>query len=251
MNMPIYNQKGLSLIELMIGILLGSLLIIVMLYILAGSRTSSQLIEAESRMQDNIQYAFEVLNSTIRQAGYVTNPTDDFTTIIVNVDGIDNAGDIIIGTEGGDATTPDTITVYYQGNADGRVANCLGAPIDPALVGISQNTFSITPDGSLQCEAATYDSVIGSTNLDPQPLIGGGNTTDGVDSRVTNLQILYGLDTDDSGSVNQYSNMDQITTFEDRNRIIAVSIAITLEEQVGADTLSRTFTSGIYLRNRI
>ena len=236
------SQKGLSLIELMIGILLGALIITVVLYILAGSRASSQMIEAESRMQDNIQYAVEVLNSTIRQAGYVSDPRDGYKSIIVGTE----PGDIIHGTEGGDDTTPDTITVYYQGNSDNAVANCLGTPI--AEEQLSMNKFSISTDGALQCETSTATG----TGTETHSLIGGigGVDTGGTDSRVTNLQILYGLDQDNSGSVNQYKTIDQISP-GDREQIIAVSIQITLEERVGADTLAKTFTSAVHLRNRI
>ncbi len=230
------QQQGLSLIELMIGILLGALIITVVLYILSGSRASSQIIEAESRMQDNIQYAVEILNSTIRQAGYVSNPIHDYTSIIVNGE----EGDIINGTEGG--TSPDTIVVYYQGNDDKAVANCLGTGIDDGVV--SKNTFSISNTGALQCDTQSDSGTTAS-----EPLIGGAGG--GIDSKVTNLQILYGLDLDDSGSVNQYKTIDLITTAAERNKIVTVSIEITLEEKVGADTLAKTFTSAVYLRNKI
>ena len=68
---------------------------------------------------------------------------------------------------------------------------------------------------------------------------------------MTNFQILYGLDTDDDGSVDRYKPMNLITTAEERKKIVAVSLKITLEEKIGADTLKKTFSSAVYLRNRV
>lgn len=249
------TESGLSMIELMIGILLGALIIIVVLYILAGSRASSQTIEAESRMQDNIQFAVEVLNSTIRQAGYANDPTADYT-------GIRN-GDIIEGEEGTSGDT-DSITIYYQGgrndisgNSDNSIANCLGNNIDLTDGSgnpiISSSRFFVE-DNILKCETTQIKMVdetqTGSTLI--QPLIGSPDSpgTTG-DSQVTDFQILYGLDTTDDGSVNQYKKIDQIAGANERSTIISVSIEITLEERIGADTLQKTFTSAVYLRNRV
>jgi len=227
-------QTGLSLIELMLGILLSSLIIVAVLSIFSSSRTSSLLIDAESKMLDEAQFAIENLNSVIRMAGYTMDPKAGSNSNVATI--LNN--DVILGNEGG-LEASDRIKIWYEGNADGSVFDCLGNTITTKPDGTGEliSNEYIVDDNTLVCSRTVDD---GNPNTDyTGPLI----------DDVAELQILYGLDTDNDGIVNQYRMYTNLS-IDDRLKIVAVMIELTLEAEVTGDILRKTFTSAIQLRNR-
>lgn len=228
------QQAGLSMIELMIGILLASLIIAGVLYIFNGSRASSLLIESESKMLDEAQFAMENMNSVIRMAGYTMDPMAGIDSIVTNSGSPTVTADVIQGTEGG--ANPDTIKIWYEGNSDGSVFDCHGATVgEDGTSGngvLRSNQYFIDDSGSLSCARNTGG---------PQPLI----------DNVADLQIMYGIDTDDvaDGSVNMYKHAGELSV-DERLKVVTVMLSLTLEATIVGDTMKKTFTSEIYLRNR-
>lgn len=228
------RQLGLSLIELMIGLILASLIIAGVLYVFTGARASSLLIETESRMQDDAQFAMDKLNSVIRMAGFASDPLEGASDLQIVPPTIN--GDVIQGVEGG--TDPDEITVWFEGSEDGQVFDCHGHSVDEDVL-VSNHYY--LDEGRLVCDRRKSDTGTPFSST-PQPLI----------DNVADLQIQFGIDTDDpvDGIVNRYLNFDEITTDDMRLSIISVSLALTLEGNVTGETLQKTFASTIHLRNR-
>ncbi len=228
------RQRGLSLIELMLGILLSSLIIAAVLSIFSSSRTSSLLIDAESKMLDEAQFAIENLNSVIRMAGYTMDPKAGSNSNVATI--LNN--DVILGNEGGNEAS-DRITVWYEGNDDGSVFDCLGNTITTKADGTGElvsNNY-IVDNKSLVCSRSVDD---GNPNT---------NYTGPLIDNVAKLDILYGLDTNSDGVVNQYRMYNNLSV-DDRLQIVSVMIELTLEAEVTGDVLQKTFTSAIQLRNR-
>ncbi|WP_444959294.1 PilW family protein [Microbulbifer sp. ZKSA002] len=106
------NQRGLSLVELMIGILLGSLLLLGVLQIFQSNSDTFRMQDGFSRVQENGRFAVDLLSKEIRLADYwgcapdqdsIENrldTTDAFLTSIGSdgVQGVDNASGITVGT---------------------------------------------------------------------------------------------------------------------------------------------------------
>lgn len=67
---PSMRQKGLTLVELMIGMALGLLVVLAVTYVFAGSRSSYRHQESLSAVQETGRIALEVLTRDIRMAGY-------------------------------------------------------------------------------------------------------------------------------------------------------------------------------------
>lgn len=65
------QQKGLSLVEIMITLAISSLLITGMVQVFSQSKASYQLQEGLGRMQENARFALDFLARDIRQAGYI------------------------------------------------------------------------------------------------------------------------------------------------------------------------------------
>jgi len=64
-------QKGLSLIELMVALTLGSLLVLGLLKVFDASRVSYKLSEGLARVQENGRFAMDYLQRDLRMAGHM------------------------------------------------------------------------------------------------------------------------------------------------------------------------------------
>ncbi len=64
------KQQGLSLIELMIALLIGSILLIGLVQVFSASRTAYQLSQGVGRVQENARFAMDYLQRDIRMVGH-------------------------------------------------------------------------------------------------------------------------------------------------------------------------------------
>lgn len=65
------SQRGLSLIELMVGILISSILLLGMYQIFSASRVTFQMQEGLSRVQENGRFAMDYLQRNVRMVGFM------------------------------------------------------------------------------------------------------------------------------------------------------------------------------------
>ena len=117
------KQRGFSLVEMMIGITLGSVLLLALAYYYVGSRQLNRTHDDVSRMQESGRNALEILGRAIRQTGYRAN-LGAFTGALA-------------GTNG----SPDTITVQYNAQAVVGEANCAGVIV--AAGGLMTHAFTV------------------------------------------------------------------------------------------------------------
>ena len=66
----LYRMRGLTLIELMIAMLIGTILILGIVQVFACSRAAYQLSEGLARVQENGRFAMDYLQRDIRMAGH-------------------------------------------------------------------------------------------------------------------------------------------------------------------------------------
>ncbi len=64
------RQRGLTLVELMIALVIGSILMIGIIQLFSGMRASYQLNESLSRVQESGRFAVELVSDELRVAGY-------------------------------------------------------------------------------------------------------------------------------------------------------------------------------------
>jgi type IV pilus assembly protein PilW len=70
LSAPHLRQKGFSLIELMISLVLGGLIIAAVGTVYLGSRQSFRTQDAMARMQEGARFAFETMSVDLRQVGF-------------------------------------------------------------------------------------------------------------------------------------------------------------------------------------
>ena len=190
-------QHGLTLIEIMVALLIGSFLLAGVIQIFIVNKQTYRVQENLSRMQENGRFSIDYLNRYIRLSGYIANePFLDIKNKNQNKRGtltseiFPPTNPAITGINDNPASLndSDSITIRFQGNpAYNPMTDCLGNVINsPNGNVIATNQFLIPTglqDNNLYCitvhNTATGAVVAGSAQT--QPVIEG----------VENMQIRY------------------------------------------------------------
>lgn len=224
------RQRGFTLVELMVAMVLGLILIAGVIQVFAANQQTYRVTENLSRLQESGRFAMEFITREVRVIDYkeCLNATFSIPTALA---GTNNTG----------LNTSDTITVQKS------VSPC-AAPVANTLISTLAYSIQVGTAG----QPALFDS--------------SGELVEGIE----NLQIIYGEDTDGDGSPNYYVpasaaglNMGQVVS-------IRISlVGVTLEDNVAAQAnnvfvfgaaytppivdkkIRRVFTSTIALRNRL
>lgn len=116
-----HKQKGISLIELMISLVLGLLIVGGVIQMFISTQHTYRTQEAMSRIQESGRYATEVLSRNIRQAGYKGGCARNVdVNILLNESSADNTIHTIgEGVQGWNNNAP----VQYSSDMSGYVAN--------------------------------------------------------------------------------------------------------------------------------
>lgn len=205
------HQYGLTLVELMVGLLLTLLVALAASGALLASRQSFSTVDAASQLRDNGRFASRLIERVLEQTGYQDHSTEGVrsngshfgaSTSELFLEGYDNVGVTVPSTgpdfkDGGGVNGSDALVVRYQGSsmanlntgtpdaADGSVIDCKGAP-QPKTTGKMSSSIIYVKTGtdgepSLMC--AAYDTEKQQWDT-PVPLIQGVET----------LQVRYGAD---------------------------------------------------------
>lgn len=203
------SQRGFSLIELMIAILLSVFLIGGLLTLVQAMKRTTGVQSGLSQLQDNERFAADLLSDVIQATGDYPAPVlagqfgvNQFGVAVFPVFNVPNttivfaAGQTIAGVDAANATGSDLIAVRYT--TAGTAA--IPPPAPDGLISCAGNT-STTPvtfvnvfivaidasgNGTLQCQLTTVDSAGIKANF---------TTTTTLVSGITQLKILYGVDT--------------------------------------------------------
>lgn len=164
---PSRRQRGMGLVELMVGMTIGLILLAALGYFFLGSRQTGRTSDDISRIQESGRHALEILGTAIRQAGYRANADVAFS------------GTPLTGTDG----TPDTITVQFDAQ-EGDETDCAGTVVDAdAAPPGNLVTYAFDVNGSLQL------------TCNGQP----------VADNIEDMQIVYGIDANKDGVVENYT----------------------------------------------
>ena len=236
------SQRGFTLIEILIALMLGVFVLAALLSIVQANRTvygdQSQL----AQLQDNERMAMTLMTDVIQSAGYFPisqPPTTTLGTTLTAATGDGQAfasGQALYGTYS--ATVPgDAIYVRYMTASGDGILNCSGLSNTSGANTLYYNEFYIAPNGQLACNmnGTVYNLVSGVTN---------STTTLGV----TNLTILYGVKKNAAAlgnDVDTYLNASQMAA-ADWSNVISVMIELTftnpLYKTSGTTTQPATIT---------
>ena len=214
------RQQGFTLVEIMLAITLSLILMAGVVQVYLSSKTSFNVQNQLSKLQQNQRISVDFLQRDIRQAGFT--PLGD-PAISVN-----SRISVVNDENGAEEGNADSITIRYTSNTD-----CLGAAL-PAGTTVAVNKYTVDQlTQQLMCE--------GNGNINnPQPIADG----------VSDMQILLGenvTQTENSTYAAQMRSPDRyvnIDSLPNMNRVVAVRIALLVrsEESVRSQTVAQQYT---------
>lgn len=215
------RQRGLTLAEVMVSLLLGALVVLVASALLVTTNGGFLNHSASAQLNDGGRYALEIIGQAIRQSAYVewdgaaapVGQEDDSSANIGGLDAhsISRDADGIASPLPDAANGSDVLALRFAGtgaggNGDGSILNCagfgVGAAASPEQRGWS--IFYVAADANgepeLRCKYRGAD----------------GWGADAIVRGVDSFQVLYGLDTDTpaDGVANRYVNASAIDALD-------------------------------------
>jgi type IV pilus assembly protein PilW len=206
------RQHGFTMIELMIALLIGLFLMGGLIGLLQSNRRAFVSQSALSQLQDSERLAVTMMNDVIEQAGYFPDPTTYTTSSAFAAAGSFSAGQSIYGTYSASGTG-DTISVRYTTASGDGVVLCNGGSNTSGAVTTYTSTFSVAKNAT----TGVY-----------QLICTMGGTVYQLVNNVTNLSVIYGVNTTGSGTnVDTYMNASQVTAALDWNNVVSAYITLT------------------------
>lgn len=230
-------QRGFSIIELMISLVLSSLVILAVVGIYSGSRETYTTQDEVGRLHENMRIGNSIVERTIRQGNYKRFPAPrDQNPMLVAAFSFT----AVDGADGGSTTPGDSdmveisfngSSVAATGDADGVVVNCLGAAVRADEQ--SRNRFQVRLDG------------------DGRPWLNcsndGGTTWTPLIPDVEAMEVLYGVYTSENRSVTRFVTWEDVT---DPSRVVAIKVHLlyrsNAEAAVAPSTQSYTLAERTY-----
>lgn len=219
-------QKGLTLVELMVTLVISLLIVIAASSFFLGSGKTRDAQEAASTLQDNARYATDLITKNIQQAGYqnyiwsaaggsflreIYPPIDGEP----DIRGYNNSATGSSTDNGshnrstGRVNNSDTLILRFQGSgsgtADGSMIDCRGEP-QAATTGTNDRAYSIfevsrpsaTAEPELSCKSGTWSG--GTLTFQSEVIVRG----------VESLQVMYGIDTTTDTFVDQWLTAQEV-----------------------------------------
>lgn len=226
----IKKSKGFSLLEFFVAMIISLILMAGVLQVFLNSKNSYNLTTGYSQIQENGRFIESYIVRIIRLTGYRSPPAQ--TNQFVPIANIFTAAlPYVNGTHGTGPNGSDTLTIRYQGSGngtgtpDGTIMDCLNVPADANT--IVTNTFSLTNNNELQCQAQNANS--------PNP-----NNTQILVSGVENFQVLYGEDLNGDFSADRYVNANY--AFLNWNDVVSVRLCLLLRSDNPVNTFKENPT---------
>jgi type IV pilus assembly protein PilW len=209
------GQRGFTIIELMIALLIGLFLLGGLLTIVQNNRRVFGDQNQMAQLQDNERLALTMMTDVIQMAGYFPDPTSNSaqSTMLATTA---TTPAMVVGqamTGQYNATAQgDTITVRYTTSGSDGILSCTGTST-PAVNFTYINTFSVVVNAS-----GVGQLICTRENGTQYPLVSG----------VANLSVLYGVNTTGSGNnVDTYMTAATVTSSSNWNNVISAHIALT------------------------
>jgi type IV pilus assembly protein PilW len=218
------RQRGFSLVELSIAIVIALFLLAGLVTLVMGTRRTNATQTALSQLQDNQRTAMTLITNVVQKAGYFYDPSsqtlnnfigENIATLAVPI------GQVLDGTYNA-AAPGDTLVARFfapPNDTTHAIIDCagqsnVGGPINVWYT----NMFAVANvNGTwwLQCQSQTSGAAGPLVNLIPN---------------VTNMTVLYGVAASTAGddySVVQYLNAAQVTASNNWLNITAVKVTLT------------------------
>ena len=185
------SQRGYTLIEIMVALLIAVFLIGGILTVVQDNRRTFGNQKLLSQLQDQERLAMMMFTNVIEAAGQFVTGSGDYTDV-----------------------TPNSISVRFATKPLDNILRCNGTANTGAIATAFVNTFSVKPDPDNNNVSTLFCTLDG--------------TDYALVSGVTNLQVLYGVRRAATGnSVDSYVSFSQMSSPGDFQRLLSVKVTLT------------------------
>ena len=218
--MRIQNHSGFTLIELMIAMVLGLFILVGILQISVSSKKTYQVANYSAVLQEDLRSVTNEISRIVRIAGYRSSPSTRIADVFLSDATFDVKGQVIIGTDGETNADSDSLSLRLQGSGDGEgvpdgdIIDCIGNAVDANDIATIRLEI-IKADGLLRCTSANE------TRGDEQSV--------DLVANIENMQLLYGIDTDNDLYANEYITATAVTVRDLWVNIVSLKLAILLK----------------------
>lgn len=222
------HEKGVSLIELMIAMVLAALLGVVLLNTLYATLSDDNLQHALAAMQQSEQHISQNMQDIAREAGYFS--IADASTTDTSALQADTVFPAHTGTYGSFAAgqvvdgTDSLLDVRFQSVASTNTN--LSAPIDCSG---QSSTRPVLDDNAYFVSGSNLDCAVNGGT--PQVIISG----------VQKMGIIYGVSTTSSGSVNSYETAQEVSANNAWSEVLSAQVTVYLLLNPTASSVPFTF----------
>jgi type IV pilus assembly protein PilW len=240
------HAGGFSLVELLIAIFITLFLVAGMLGIIVSMRGSFSTQDQLERIQENERFALTVLDNTIRDAGFFSNPTTTTSATAFPATSTANPDSTtFVATQGisgttGSGSASDTVNVRFQTDSGDGLMNCLGDTNTSGAAVTWTNSFGINASNQLVCAVSTNGGAPGTAVV--------------LVDNVASMKVLYGVDTNADGSADEYVASSAIGATPAWTDVSSVRLQITFQDLInsktGAPVSLPVLTHNISLMNR-
>lgn len=212
------RQRGFSMVELMIALLIGLFLLGGLSTLLQDNRRTSVAQAQLARLQDDERNALSLMTAQIQQAGYFPDPTVNTAVTALTAQALIPAGVPFFGQTGGQGAAGDIFDLRYTTASGDGILTCMGLS---NTTGSNQMyvDYYLVQNGQLSCDGQGH-GLVGDYNTNVNALR--PNTIS-----VTNLTVMYGIDSTGSGNgVNMYKSANNMSV-ADWSNVKSVQITLT------------------------
>ncbi len=220
MNMKHSQQRGLTLIELMVALVISLLILAGLFTVYKSNQHANRLNEGLTRIQENGRFAIDFLGRDIRQAGF---PASDANVQKFLFEG--SLNDVAVANN----PYPSDVLALRHGATGLPSADCSG--LLPGQAGFSADKH---PETNGQTALNTYDiRDTGRLNNRGNPIFALYCNGNELVAGIQNMQVLYGVDTDFARDyiANQYVTSTGVPDLDGDNkpdwfRVVSLRIAL-------------------------
>lgn len=237
-------ERGFTIAELMIALLLGLILLGGVIQVFLSSRQTYSANEAMSRMQENGRFALEFMARSARLGGYTElrlGTDKPFPIVPTSSSGKCNVPNVVQGllcSSNGAGSASDGVAFMFQPPLnDGARRDCLGNTIN-SNTDLIINHFAIIPANGNTPAALGCRSFNATTG---DWITGGGPVLQALVEGVDALQVLYGVDSGgDYRSANQYLSANRVGNW-DKVRSVRIAVLANSVETLNPAPAARQF----------
>ncbi|MCO6413925.1 MAG: PilW family protein [Thiogranum sp.] len=172
------RQRGMSLVEIMVAMLISLFLLGGVIQIFLGSKQSYTVNEGMSRLQENARFAFDRINQDLSAGGYTgcndsASTTIDGSLLVSNTLTINNTtaydfANAIDGTNNGGLNGSDTLSIRRAVTATSvPLAGAMTNPWDPILLDSTHPNYAALQQWEIMALSDCYATAVFMITNDP------------------------------------------------------------------------------------